>query len=392
MPGRKPGTTRRSSRNTMAKKRATRPKAKRQIVRAGDLLPEGYEEFLGELKERIRTARLRASLAANRELIELYWHIGRSVVEKQKTRGWGNAVIAHLGEDLQKAFPGESGFSRTNVYRMRALFLAYRGAEKIVPQLVGQISETGLPLAVAELPWGQNVVLIEQIKDLRERLWYARATFAHGWSRAVLVHWIESDLYKRQGKAQTNFEKTLPALQSDLARETLKDPYKFSFLTIAEDAEERELERGLVAHIRQFLIELGTGFAFLGQQYRIEVGGEDYYLDLLFFHVKLRCYIVIDLKGTPFKPEYAGKMNFYLSAVDDLLRHPDDQPSIGIILCKTKNEVVAEYALRDLAKPVGISSYVTKLIESLPPALRGNLPSPKTLEAELKRDDTPEEE
>jgi predicted nuclease of restriction endonuclease-like (RecB) superfamily len=172
----------------MAKKRGTRPKAKRQIVRAGDLLPEGCEEFLGELKERIRTARLRASLAANRELIELYWHIGRSVVEKQKTSGWGHAVIAHLGDDLQKAFPGESGFSRTNVYRMRALFLAYQGAEKIVPQLVGQISDTGLPLAVAELPWGQNVVLIEQIKDLRERLWYARATFEHGWSRAVLVH------------------------------------------------------------------------------------------------------------------------------------------------------------------------------------------------------------
>ncbi len=376
----------------MAKKRGTRPKAKRQVVRAGDLLPEGYEEFLGELKERIRTAGLRASLAANRELIELYWHIGRSVVEKQKTSGWGNAVIAHLGDDLQKAFPGESGFSRTNVYRMRALFLAYHGAEKIVPQLVGQISEAGLPLAVAELPWGQNVVLIEQIKDLRERLWYARATFEHGWSRAVLVHWIESDLYKRQGKAQTNFEKTLPALQSDLARETLKDPYKFSFLTIAQDAEERELERGLVAHIRQFLIELGAGFAFLGQQYRPEVGGEDYYLDLLFYHVKLRCYIVIDLKSTPFKPEYAGKMNFYLSAVDDLLRHPDDRPSIGIILCKTKNEVVAEYALRDLAKPVGISSYVTKLVESLPPALRGKLPTPKALEAELSRDDIPEGE
>ena len=272
------------------------------------------------------------------------------------------------------------------------LFLAYQGAGEIVPQLVGQISKSGLPLAVAELPWGQNVVLIEQIKDLPERLWYARATFEHGWSRAVLVHWIESDLYKRQGKAQTNFEKTLPALQSDLARETLKDPYTFQFLTITEDAEERELERGLIAHIRQFLIELGAGFAFLGQQYRIEVGGEDYYIDLLFYHVNLRCYIVIDLKNTSFKPEYAGKMNFYLSAVDDLLRHHDDQPSIGIILCKAKNQVVAEYALRDLAKPVGISSYVTKLVETLPPALRGSLPSPKELEAELKRDDTPEEE
>jgi len=376
----------------MAKKRGTRPKAKRQIVRAADLLPAGYEEFLGQLKERISTARLRAALAANRELIELYWHIGRSVVEQQKTKGWGNAVIAHLGDDLQKAFPGESGFSRTNVYRMRALFLAYQGAGQIVPQLVGQITQSGLPLAVAELPWGQNVVLVEQLKDLRERLWYARATFEHGWSRAVLVHWIESDLYKRQGKAQTNFEKTLPALQSDLARETLKDPYTFRFLTIAEDAEERELERGLVAHIRQFLIELGAGFAFLGQQYRLEVGGEDYYIDMLFYHVTVRCYIVIKLKHTSFKPEYAGKMNFYLSAVDDLLRHPDDQPSIGIILCKAKNQVVAEYALRDLAKPVGISSYVTKLVESLPPALRGNLPSPKELEAELRRDENLEGE
>jgi predicted nuclease of restriction endonuclease-like (RecB) superfamily len=297
-----------------------------------------------------------------------------------------------LGDDLQKAFPGESGFSRTNVYRMRALFLAYQGVEKIVPQLVGQISETGLPLAIAELPWGQNVVLIEQIKDLHERIWYARATFEHGWSRAVLVHWIESDLYTRQGKAQTNFEKTLPALQSDLARETLKDPYKFSFLTIAEHAEERELERGLVAHIRQFLIELGAGFAFVGEQYRLEVGGEEFFIDHLFYHLKLRCYIVIDLKMTPFKPEYAEKMNFYLSAADDLLRHPDDKPSIGIILCKAKNQVVAEYALRDLSKPVGVSTYTTKLVESLPPALRESLPSPKTLEAELKRDDIPERE
>jgi predicted nuclease of restriction endonuclease-like (RecB) superfamily len=209
----------------------------------------------------------------------------------------------------------------------------------------------------------------------------------HGWSRNVLVHWIDSDLYQRQGKAQTNFERTLPDLQSDLARETLKNPYSFEFLTIAGDAAERELERGLVAHIRQFLIELGAGFAFLGQQYRLEVGGEDFYIDLLFYHVKLRCYIVIELKTTSFKPEYAGKLNFYLSAVDDLLRHPDDKPSIGIILCKSKNEVVAEYALRDLAKPVGISSYITKLVESLPPALRGSLPSPEELEAELKKDE-----
>src|SRR5262249_54401428 len=200
-------------------------------------------------------------------------------------------------------------------------------------------------------------------------------------------HWIESGLYERQGKAQTNFERTLPRAQSDLARETLKDPYKFEFLTLADETIEKELEEGLLAHIRKFLIELGAGFAFVGQQVQLDVGGDDFYIDLLFYHLKLRCYVVIEVKTTAFKPEYAGKMNFYLSAVDDLLRHPDDKPSIGIILCKTKNRVVAEYALRDLAKPVGVSSYITKLVESLPPALRESLPSPKELEAELKKND-----
>ena len=237
---------------------------------------------------------------------------------------------------------------------------------------------------LAQITWYHNLTLLEKVKRPEERLWYARKTVENGWSRNVLVHWIESDLYERQGKAQTNFERTLPAPQSDLAREMLKDPYKFEFLTLAEEAEEREIEEGLLAHIRKFLIELGAGFAFVGQQVRLEVGGEDFYIDLLFYHVKLRCYIVIELKTTAFKPEYAGKMNFYFSAVDDLLRHPDDKPSIGIILCKTKNQVVAEYALRDLAKPVGISSYVTKLVESLPAAFRGSLPSPKELAAELK--------
>jgi predicted nuclease of restriction endonuclease-like (RecB) superfamily len=369
----------------MARKRAARPEPTPSAKKPSNVLPKGYDELLGQLKERIRSAQLRAAVAINRELVSLYWHIGRSIADRQKTEGWGKAVIDRLGDDLQKAFPGMSGFSRTNVYRMRAFYLAYQDAGQLVPQLVGQITDVGLPSAVADIPWGHNVVLVEQIKDLRERFWYARSTVEHGWSRSILVHWIESGLYKRQGRAQTNFAKTLPALQSDLARETLKDPYSFEFLTIADDAAEQELERGLVAHIRQFLIELGAGFAFLGQQYRLEVGGEDFYLDLLFYHVKLRCYIVIELKTTSFKPEYAGKMNFYLSAVDDLLRHPDDKPSIGIILCKAKNQVVAEYALRDLAKPVGVSSYITKLVESLPPSLRGSLPTPKELEAELKK-------
>jgi predicted nuclease of restriction endonuclease-like (RecB) superfamily len=289
-----------------------------------------------------------------------------------------------LGEDLQKTFPGLSGFSRTNLYRMRAFYLAYRDASEIVPQPVRQFAESGFPEAMAGIPWGHNVVLVEKVKGPSARLWYAGKIVENGWSRDVLVHWIESDLYDRQGKAQTNFQRTLPTLQSDLARETLKDPYKFEFLTLAEEAEEKALEAGLLAHIRKFLIEFGTGFAFVGQQVRLDVGGDEFHVDLLFYHLKLRCYVVIDLKTTAFKPEYVGKMNFYLSAIDDLLRHPDDKPSIGIVLCKAKNEIVAEYALRNLAKPVGVASYITKLVEALPPEFRGSLPSPKEWQAELK--------
>jgi predicted nuclease of restriction endonuclease-like (RecB) superfamily len=237
---------------------------------------------------------------------------------------------------------------------------------------------------VAEIPWGHNALLIQKLKDPAERLWYARKTIEHGWSRSILDHQIDSGVYRRQGKAVTNFERTLPPAQSDLAQQVLKDPYNFDFLTLGEDARERHLERGLLEHIRQFLLELGVGFAFVGSQVHLEVGGEDFYIDLLFYHLKLRAFVVIDLKTTPFQPEFAGKMNFYLSAVDDLLRHPDDQPSLGLILCKAGSQVVAEYALRDLAKPVGISSYVTRLIETLPQELQSSLPTVADLEAELK--------
>lgn len=360
----------------MAKKRDTTPKSsppKRRFRQTADLLPKGYEALLGQIKERIRSAQLRAALAVNRELVLLYWQIGREILQRQEREGWGVKIVERLAADLHHSFPEMTGLSSRNLKYMRAFGEAWPDAA-IVQQLVAQI------------PWGHNVRILDLVKDPAAREWYIRKTIDSGWSRAVLMHWIESDLYQRQGKAQTNFEKTLPPLQSDLARETLKDPYTFEFLTIAGDAEERTLQQGLLQHIHRFLVELGAGFAFLGQQYRIEVGGEDFYMDLLFYHVKLRCYIVIELKTTHFKPEYAGKMNFYLSAVDDLLRHPDDKPSIGIILCKAKNQIVAEYALRDLCKPVGISSYVTKLVASLPTALRGSLPSPEELEAELRKD------
>ena len=353
----------------MAKKKPeSKPPARKPKA---ELSPKGYEAFLGELKERIKIAQLRASLAVNREMLLLYWRIGRDILARQQEHGWGAKVIDRLSQDLRRDLPGVEGFSPRNLKYMRSFAEAWP-EEPIVQE------------ALAQITWYHNLALLEKVKPSEERLWYARKAVENGWSRNVLVHWIESELYERQGKAQTNFDKTLPALQSDLARETLKDPYKFEFLALAAEAEEKALESGLLAHIQKFLVELGAGFAFVGRQMRLEVGGEDFYLDLLFYHLKLRCYVVIDLKATAFKPEYAGKMNFYLSAVDDLLRHPDDKPSIGIILCKAKNKVVAEYALRDISKPVGISSYVTKLVESLPAEFRGSLPSPEEWAREFK--------
>ncbi len=328
----------------------------------------GYDELLRDLKARIGQAQVRAALAVNSELVMLYWSIGRDILVRQQQQGWGAKVVDRLAADLRRAFPEMKGFSRTNLLYMRAFAEAYPD-EQFVQQAVGQI------------PWGHNVRILDQVKDVQAREFYIRQTVQHGWSRTVLEMQIESNLYGRQGGGTTNFERTLPAPQSDLARQLLKDPYNFDFLTLGQEAHERDLERGLVEHIREFLLELGVGFAFVGSQYHIEVGGQDFYLDLLFYHLRLRAYVVIELKVTEFKPEYAGKMNFYLSAVDDLLRHEQDQPSIGIILCKTKNKVVAEYALRDTQKPIGVSSF--QLTESLPEKLQGSLPTIEELEEEL---------
>jgi predicted nuclease of restriction endonuclease-like (RecB) superfamily len=343
----------------------SKPTTKRTIG-----LPAGYAELLDELKSRIRSSQLKAAIAVHHELVTLYWHIGREILARQETEGWGAKVIDRLGRDLQAEFPGVAGFSPRNLKYMRTFAAAWPD-EAIVQRVIAQI------------PWGHNITLLEALKSPDERAWYAQAVVEYGWSRPVLVHQIETGLHARQGKAVTNFKKTLPPLQSDLAREALKDPYAFDFLELAAEHQERELETGLLAHIRQFLLELGAGFAFVGQQVPLEVGGEEFTIDLLFYHLKLRAYIVIDLKAVPFKPEFGGKMNFYLSAVDDLLRHHDDKPSIGIVLCKSRNEVVAEYALRDLAKPVGVATYVTKLTESLPATLRGQLPDTRQLREAL---------
>ena len=331
-------------------------------------LPSGYGSFLEDLKERIRAARIKAALSANRELVQLYWDIGRRILGQQRARGWGAKVVERLAQDLRRAFPDMKGFSRANLLYMRAFAEAYPDS-LIVQQVAGQI------------PWFHNVILIEKIKDPATRLWYARKTIENGWSRAVLAHQIECGLHERQGKAVTNFDRTLPPPQSDLAQQTLKDPYVFDFLSMAEDAAERELERGLVEHVRKFLLELGVGFAFVGSQYHLEVEGDDFYLDLLFYHLRLRCFVVIDLKTEPFKPEFAGKMNFYLSAVDEYLRHPDDNPAIGIVLCKTRKKLIAEYALRNTKSPIGVSEY--KLTRAIPAKLKSSLPSIEELEREL---------
>jgi predicted nuclease of restriction endonuclease-like (RecB) superfamily len=352
-----------------------------------------YQGLLRDIKSRIRDAQIRASLSVNRELIALYWDVGAMIVNRQRVEGWGKAIVDQIAADLQKDFPGIEGFSPRNIWRMRAFYVAWAG-EKPRPTVAkrGQKSSARmaprekqvLPQAVAEIPWGHNITLLEKLKDSAQRTWYARQATANGWSRSMLDHWIESDLYSRQGNAVTNFKQALPPPQSDLASDIVRDPYNFDFLTLRSQVAERELENGLLTHIRKFLIELGAGFAFVGQQVHLPVDGEDFYIDLLFYHLKLRCYIVIDLKTTAFKPEYAGKMNFYLSAVDDQLRHTDDELSIGLILCRTRSKVVAEYALRNVGTPMSIARYTTRLVESLPAEFKGSLPSPKELEAELR--------
>lgn len=353
---------------TSRRKRTRRPRP------AGAVELAGYAELLDDLKSQIRSAQVRAGLAVNRELVTLYWKIGREILTRQDTAGWGARaqVVDRLAADLRREFPEMRGFSRTNLLYMRGFAEAYPD-ESIVQQAVGQI------------PWGHNVLLLNKLKTLDERLWYAREAIDNGWSRNVLRHHLELELHLRQGKALHNFATTLPPEHSDLASELLKDPYNFEFLGLSAGIEERELERALLAHVRDFLLELGVGFALVGSQYRLEVGGQDYHLDLLFFHIRLCRYVVVELKMGAFQPEHAGKMNFYLAVVDERLRAPGHEPTIGLVLCKERNRVVAEYSLRGINKPIGVAEY--RLAESLPDTLMGSLPTPQQLEQELNRGD-----
>ena len=300
-----------------------------------------YGEFLNNLKLEIRQSQIRAAMSVNAEVIFLYWEIGKSILQQQTNSGWGAKVIDRLARDLRNEFPGVKGFSTRNLKYMRSFAENWQDFE-----FVQQV--------LHKLPWGHICILQDKLSDNTEREFYVRQTIENGWSRNILALQIAGKLYERQGKAQTNFERTLPKPQSDLANDLLKDPYNFDFLTIGLEAHERDLESNLLLHVKKFMLELGLGFAFVGSQYQIEVGGQDFFIDLLFYHLKLRCFVVIDLKTVEFKPEYAGKMNFYLSATDDLLRHETDSPSIGLILCRTKNKIVVEYALRDTAKPIGV--------------------------------------
>lgn len=333
-----------------------------------NFLSEEYEQFFHNLKEKIQSAQVRTALTVNRELVLLYWQIGQEILIRQRQQGWGAKVISKLSKDLQKAFPDMKGFSRTNLLYMRAFAEAYPD-EQIVQQLAGQI------------PWFHNCLLLDRVKDVSERIWYIQQTIQGGWSRNVLTQQIENGLYQRQAGALTNFRATLPRPQSDLAQQVLRDPYNFDFLRLGQEAQERDLENALIKHIREFLLELGVGFAFIGSQYPIEVSGKEYKLDLLFYHFKLHCFVVVDLKTADFEPEFSGKMNFYVSAVDDLLRSPQDEPTIGIVLCKTKDRTIVEYSLRDLKKPIGIATY--QLEDALPEPLRASLPTIEQLEMEL---------
>ena len=330
--------------------------------------PSGYADWFTDLKTRIHTAQQRAALAVNRELVLLYWQIGRDILERQAKQGWGAKVIERLAHDLRTAFPDIKGFSRANLMYMRAFAEAWPDAE-IVQQAVGQ------------LPWGHNLVLLTKLKDPAMRLTYAQRAIQHGWSRNVLNIHIETRLLEREGQAVTNFEAQLPAPQSDLARNTLKDPYLFDFLGVGKEADERAIESAIVQHITRFLLELGAGFAFVGRQVHIEVGGDDFFIDLLFYHLKLRCYVVVELKAGAFKPEHTGQLSFYLSAVDSQMKAEQDNPTIGLLLCKTQNRVVAEYALRDSNKPIGVAEY--QLVNALPAQLETSLPTIEQIEREL---------
>jgi predicted nuclease of restriction endonuclease-like (RecB) superfamily len=373
-------------------------------------LDTNYKNWISDLKNKIRTAQIKAALSVNEQMIMLYWEIGKNIVEKQQEYNWGSKIVEQMAIDLKRELPDTNGFSRTNLFAMRKFYLFYKDCEivhqgdgqfktndfqdnrnvlqpagliqnneiLIVHQLGGQLEQNSI---LFKIPWKQHVTIFSKCGNIKEANFYIQQTIQNNWSRNVLQIQIESKLIDRQGKAPNNFELTLPKPQSDLAIETLKDPYKFDFLTLEANVQELELEKQLTENITHFLLELGKGFAFVGRQYPLQIGNKERKLDLLFYHLKMHCYVVIDLKMGEFEPEFAGKMNYYLSAVDDLLKTDSDQPSIGIILCKSKDSLDVEYALRDINKPLGISEFT---FNELPENIQKNMPTVEEIENQLK--------
>lgn len=331
-----------------------------------------YHQWIASLKARLRSVQIKAAIAVQTELLQFYWDLGSDIVERQKSSTWGDGFLKQLSQDLMAEFPDMKGFSRRNLELVRQWYVFWTSFEPITKQLVSQL---------CSIPWGHNLAIISKAKTPDEALYYLKNTLEYGWSRNVLVHQIESGLYQREGKAITNFSTTLPVPQSDLAQQVLKDPYVFDFLALTKEHTERELENGLVQHVTKFLLELGSGFAYMGRQVPVFVGEREFFLDLLFYHARLHCYLVIELKVGDFEPAHAGQLNFYVKAVDEQLRKEVDQPTIGLLLCKNKDRLVAEYALSDIAKPLGISEY--QLTRSLPESFKSSLPSIEDIEAEI---------
>ena len=341
---------------------------------------DAYSNWLKGLKQKVRLVQIKAAVKINSELLLFYWELGQDIVDKQKNTKWGDGFLKQLSLDLSSEFPDMKGFSKRNLELIRKWYLFWFDSALIAKQLATQLEKAHI-IPIFQIPWWHNVVIISKIKKSDEAMFYVHKTIQNNWSRSVLSHHIESNLFKRKGKAITNFKATLPKPQSDLARETLKDPYNFDFLTITEKHDERELENALVNHVTKFLLELGAGFSYIGKQYRLEISGDEFFIDLLFYHVKLHCYVVVELKSIKFKPEFAGKLNFYVSAVDGILKSEQDNPTIGILICKSKNDTVVEYALKDVHKPIGVSEYI--ITKNLPDEFKSSLPSIEEIEAEL---------
>ena len=345
-----------------------------------------YLAFIQDIKQRIQGAQIKASVAVNQALLQLYWDMAERIVAKQQESTWGDGFLLQMSRDLQVEFPEIKGFSLRNLKYMRQWFQFWSAGPSIGQQVVAQLEKLkNAQQLVSQIPWGHNLLIISKIKTTEQALFYVQQTIQNNWSRVVLTHHIESGLHLREGKAVTNFQSTLPAPHSDLARQMLKDPYHFDFLMLKERHDEQELENALIEHITRFLLELGAGFSYIGRQYKLEVDGDEFFIDLLFYHVRLHCYVVVELKTVKFKPEFAGKLNFYISAVDDILKAEQDHPTIGILICKSKKDTVVEYALRNINKPIGVSEYT--ITQNLPEELKSSLPSIEEIEAELRGSD-----